>query len=89
MPRAITREQALLETIARVIADETGAARPPRLRRETRAGQIPGWDSLTHFRILVGIEDSLRIRIDIDRTFEFGDVGELVDYLSELASVHD
>jgi len=89
MPRAITREEALLETIARVIADETGAARPPRIRRGTRAGQIPGWDSLTHCRILAGLEDSLRIRIDIDRTYEFGDVGELVDYLSELASFRD
>jgi acyl carrier protein len=77
---------ALLRLIAEIVADETGAARPPRMNRATRAGQVPGWDSLIHGRIVLALEDRLGLSIDVARTYECPDLGGLVDYLSELSA---
>jgi acyl carrier protein len=77
---------ALLRLIAEIIAEETGAPRPPRMTRATRAGQVPGWDSLIHGRIMLALEDRLGFAIDIARTYECRDVGSLVDYLGELSA---
>jgi acyl carrier protein len=74
----------LLQLMAAVIADETGAARPRRLVRASRAAEIPGWDSLSHGRIMLALEARLGIAIDIALTYEFCDIGALVDYLADL-----
>jgi acyl carrier protein len=79
----------LLRLIAEAVADETGARRPPRLTRATKAEEVPGWDSLIHSRIVLALEERLKIRIDIARTYELRDLGELVDYLSSLTALHD
>jgi acyl carrier protein len=77
---------ALLRLIAEIVADETGAAQPPRMNRATRAGQVPGWDSLIHGRIVLALEDRLGLSIDVARTYECSDLGGLVDYLRELSA---
>jgi acyl carrier protein len=83
------REDALLGVIAAIIADETGAARRRRLTRATRAAEVPGWDSLTHGRIVLALEERLQVRIDIAQTYELADLGGLVDYLSGLGAHAD
>ncbi|MGH7073608.1 MAG: acyl carrier protein [Stellaceae bacterium] len=84
MPKPEASEAALLRLIAAIIADETGASRPRRLLRVTRAAEVPGWDSLSHGRIVLALEDRLGVTIDIARTYEFEDLGALVDYLRDL-----
>lgn len=80
---------ALLRLIADIIAEETGAARPPRMNRATRAAQVPGWDSLIHSRIMLALEERLGLSIDVARTYECRDLGGLVDYLGELSAAAD
>lgn len=77
---------ALLGLIAEIVANETGAIRAPRMTRATRAGQVPGWDSLIHGRIVLALEDRLGFSIDVARTYECRDLGALVDYLGELSA---
>ena len=81
-------ETALLDLIAEIVAGETGSRRPPRLMRSTRAADVPGWDSLIHARIVLALEERLRCRIDIARTYELADLGALADYLAALATGH-
>lgn len=76
----------LLRLIAEIVAEETGALRPPRMNRATRAGEVRGWDSLIHGRIVLALEDRLGLAIDVARTYECRDLGGLVDYLSELSA---
>ena len=75
----------LMNIVAAAVTDVTGARRAPRLRRTTRAGQVPGWDSLMHARIVLALEERLGVRIDIARSYEFANVGQFIDYLAELA----
>jgi acyl carrier protein len=74
----------LLRLIADIVAEETGAARPRRLIRARRAADVPGWDSLSHARIMLALEDRLGVRIDIQRSYELADLGALADYLAGL-----
>ncbi|HEY5209639.1 MAG TPA: acyl carrier protein [Stellaceae bacterium] len=74
----------MLRLIADIVAEESGARRPGRLTRATRAIAVPGWDSLSHARIMLSLEDRLGVRIDIARSYEFDDLGGLVDYLARL-----
>jgi acyl carrier protein len=79
------RADMLLQTIAAVVAAETGARAMRRMTRQTRAAQVPGWDSLMHSRIVLALEERLALRIDVSRTYELRDLGEFADYLSALA----
>lgn len=81
--RALSDE--LLRAIAATVAAVTGARRVPRLTRATKAGQVPGWDSLMHSRIVLALEQRLGLRIDIVRSYELSDLGAFADYLAELA----
>ncbi len=89
MPDGGEKEAALLRVIADVVAAETGARRVPRLRRAADAGDVPGWDSLMHSRIVLALEERLHIRIDIAHTYELRNLGDLVDYLAGLSPRHD
>ena len=79
-------EAALLELIAETVAAETGARRARPMTRDTKAAQVPGWDSLIHARIVLALEDRLGVAIDIGRTYDCGDVGGLADYLASLTA---
>ena len=79
----------LLHIIAQAVMEETGSSRPPHLSRDTTAGQIPGWDSLIHGRILILLEEKLEIQIDIDRTYDMPNMGELADYLASLRKTRE
>ena len=76
----------LLGLIAETVAAETGARRVPKMTRATRAGQVPGWDSLIHARIVLALEDRLGVAIDIARTYDCADLGGLADYLAVLTA---
>lgn len=47
--------------------------------RTTRASDIPGWDSLAHIRIVVGIERALGVRFPMSAIGDVRHVGDLVD----------
>jgi acyl carrier protein len=89
VPAGDGEEAALLRAIGEIVAEETGARHVPRLTRAARAAQVPGWDSLIHGRIVLALEARLGLNIDIARTYEFNDLGGLVDYLRSLGSGRD
>ena len=79
----------MLHLLADIVAEESGARRHGRLTRATRAIAVPGWDSLSHARIMLSLEDRLGVRIDIARSYEFDDLGGLLDYLAGLTRQAD
>ncbi len=66
----------ILARLSSIVADETSSQ--PELTSTTVADDIPGWDSVTHSRIILRVEEAFAIAIDVERTYEFADVGELV-----------
>jgi acyl carrier protein len=52
------------------------------MTRTTTADSVPGWDSLSHVRIILAIEAEYRIRfstLEILKMKQVGDLQELVD----------
>lgn len=73
-------EAELLERIQAVIREELDDDSLV-VERATLASDVPGWDSLAHVRIVVGVERALGVR------FPMGDIGDLrhVGDLADLA----
>jgi acyl carrier protein len=67
----------ILDAIRRAVRTETGDDRGL-VNAETRAADVPGWDSLAHGRIMLMIEIELSVRIDIEKTYTATRVGELI-----------
>ena len=51
------------------------------LQDDTTAGDVEGWDSLAHLKLVVAIEEEWRIRFDIAELDAPRNVGELVDMI--------
>jgi acyl carrier protein len=52
------------------------------LRDETVAMEVPGWDSLSHVRVLAAVEDAFGIRfrsLEVIRLKNVGELQKLVD----------
>ena len=47
------------------------------MRDETTAGMVPGWDSLSHIRIITAIEESFGIRFKTLEVLRLRNVGQL------------
>jgi acyl carrier protein len=45
----------------------------------TVIGDLPGWDSVAHFRIMIALENEFGILFDLDEHTEFEMVGQVVD----------
>jgi len=71
-----TTEQQLLDTLTEVFRDVFGDDDIV-LRPEFSADDVPGWDSLTHVRLLVTIERKFKIKFTVPEVRELKNVGEL------------
>ena len=49
--------------------------------RETTAGDVSGWDSLMHVRLVLALEKAFGVRFSSSEVASLADVGELVDVL--------
>lgn len=52
------------------------------IQDETRADEVPGWDSLNHINVIIAIEKGFNIRlkgVEILRLKNIGDIQKLVD----------
>jgi acyl carrier protein len=47
------------------------------LTEETLANEVPGWDSLSHIRVLTAVEDVFDIRFKSQEVMRLKNVGEL------------
>lgn len=52
------------------------------INRETNAGEIDGWDSMTHILLISTIEDKLGIEFTQKEVVKFKTVGDLLDSIN-------
>lgn len=53
----------------------------------TRSSDVPGWDSLSHVRLILALEDAFDVTLDVGDTIELADVGALLAYVQKQGRV--
>lgn len=61
------------------VFDDPGFA----LRDEMTAADVPGWDSLNHINLIVGIETEFGVQLDGEQIASLACVGDLFDLLAQ------
>ncbi|QYU66400.1 acyl carrier protein [Leptolyngbya sp. 15MV] len=51
---------------------------PGTVSPRTVAGEVEGWDSVSHVGLILAVEDEFGIVFDIDRIGELRDIGDLI-----------
>ena len=51
------------------------------MTEQTTAQDVPGWDSLTHVQIIVGVEQAFGIRMTSTEVAQLDNAGSLVDVI--------
>jgi acyl carrier protein len=69
------------EVLSRIegIAGEILASPNLKLEERTTARDVPGWDSLTHVQIVIGVEREFGIRLTSTEVSQLENAGSLVD----------
>ena len=67
----------ILAAIVAMTRQETGNLSLA-ITSDMMASDSPGWDSLAHVRILLGVGAMLGISIDIEKTYRAATIGDLV-----------
>ena len=49
--------------------------------RATSSVDIDGWDSLSHSLFILGVEDEFGLDLQLDKTYEMQNIGDLVDLI--------
>jgi acyl carrier protein len=70
----------VFEVLVGVIREETNSP-DIEIDEDTTAADVPGWDSLAHVRIVMNVEVSLGVTIEMSDTYTAADVGELVQII--------
>lgn len=73
----------ILRRLTKVVRSTVPCGDVP-LTRETRAMDVRGWDSLSHTMILVALEDEFDLTFPTERVLAVGNVGQLMDLITEL-----
>jgi acyl carrier protein len=47
----------------------------------TTAKDVPGWDSVAHFNLIMTIEDEFGVELDASESYAIEDVGQLVRFV--------
>lgn len=70
--------QDIFTVVRESICEETQFPDVGGINAMTTANEVPGWDSLAHVRIMLGIEMELDITIPMEHTYKADTVGDLV-----------
>ena len=60
-------------------------ADPAKLTPQSRLGRFPGWDSLTHVKVLMALEEAFGIPINDETIIGLTSVSAITDYLAAKA----
>lgn len=52
------------------------------LRRELTAGDVAGWDSMAHVRLILAVERRFKVRLPSTKVAGLKNVGELMDLIN-------
>jgi acyl carrier protein len=69
--------ESILEKITEIVRDELEDDDIV-LTPQTQAKDVPGWDSLAHVRIVVGIEEAYGVEFDTNEVTGLKNVGDLI-----------
>lgn len=72
----------ILRRIQSIAADILGLPNLE-LREETTARDVPGWDSLTHVQIIIGVEQAFGMRLSATQVAQLENAGSLVDVVQQ------
>lgn len=77
----MSEEIARAEVLAKIqdIAIEILGLPDLMIEESTTARDVPGWDSLTHVQIIIGVERALGIRLTATEVAQLENAGSLVD----------
>ncbi len=67
----------IVEKLKAVIVRELSLDDDYPLTEETLANEVPGWDSLSHIRVLTAVEDAFGVRFKSHEVMRLKNVGEL------------
>jgi acyl carrier protein len=73
--------EAMLDRVIVVIRRTFRLTESVEIMRETTSADIAGWDSLSHALLIMGIEEEFSLILPLDRMYELGNVGELLDVI--------
>ena len=83
--QAIVPDQVLQKvrsTVAAELEDDTLS-----IDESTMIGELPDWDSVAHFRIMVALENDFGILFDLEEHTAFETVGQVVDCICRKLSI--
>ena len=60
------------------------AADPSKLTPESRLGRFPGWDSLTHVKVILALEEAYGIAINDDTIITLTSMAAIIDHVKAL-----
>jgi acyl carrier protein len=72
----------------REVLCSTFGVKPESIFDSTKAGDVEGWDSLSHLVVLTGIEKRVRVKLPLTEAYEAEDVGALVELVTRVAEQH-
>jgi acyl carrier protein len=47
------------------------------IREETKASEVPGWDSLNHVNVIMAVEEHFRVRFKTSEVLKLKSIGDL------------
>lgn len=57
---------------------------PEQITRDTSQGDIPEWDSVGHLNLMLAIEDTFNITLEIDHITHLTSVAAILDHLEKV-----
>ena len=68
----------VLQKVESIIGKEL-EDRSLRITEQTTVGDLPDWDSVAHFRIIIAIESEFEILFELEEHTEFEKIGDVID----------
>lgn len=78
-------EQVILDRLNKVFENVLDLD-PVSLSRETRAPDVPGWDSIAHVQLMIAVEKTFGFRLRSAEMTGLKNVGDLVDFIRARAT---